>query len=125
MALGSVPEGSIPLHNEDADDEPRTPMTGRWTDDRAPLRTSSPESIPPSPEPPKWKGKGKAFNPPREGSPAVLGVTEMDIGGPSPDNENEPFETATQSLVPSTYPPATDEVIEEQKVNEVRCYPDN
>lgn len=117
MAHVSIPKGSVPLHNDSTDDEPRTPMTGRWTDDQAPLRTASPEFMPPSPIPPKWKGKGRAIDP---DGPAVLGVTEVDIGGVSPETENEPEGTPTEALVPSRYPPATDDFIEEQKVNEVR-----
>lgn len=118
MARVSPLKGPTLLLNDDTYDEPRTPMTGRWADDQAPLRTTSPETIAPSP-PSKRKGKERAIEPSYETSPAVLGVTEVDIGGASPGHEHEPEENQTEALVTASYPPATEEAIEEQKVNEV------
>lgn len=90
------------------DDEPATPMAteGQWVNDNhALLRTSSPELLTPTapsgPGAQKWKGKGRA---------------ELER------EAEEEEETQMESLVPAqSYPPASEEVVAEQRVNEV-CY---
>ena len=97
----------------------------------APLRTASPESLPPSPPPTSsknWKGKAKAVDfdltdqvPLQDITP--LGTTTNvapERGSPSAQYGSEP---AREALVPGgdvVYPPATENTIEERKVNEVR-----
>ncbi|KAF8320814.1 hypothetical protein DL93DRAFT_2073535 [Clavulina sp. PMI_390] len=119
--------------------DPVTPTTATgagWSED-APLRTASPDAISPvSPGPPstaaKWKGKGKAVD--RDyttGSasahgPAILSAMQGEGVTPGIDSENalarassaSPNEEAQHTLVPSRYPPASEEAIQEEKVNE-------
>jgi hypothetical protein len=116
MAQASVPPGSVPLPTEEFNDEPVTPTSARWTDDHAPLRTASPESLLPSP-PPKWKGKQREIIPVHYDQHVSSDVREVDLGRASP--EQEIHEAPTESLVSATYPPAAEEAVEERKVNEV------
>jgi hypothetical protein len=117
MAEAPVPLDSAPLPSDEFNEEPVTPASGRWTDDQAPLRTASPESLPPSP-PPKWKGKQREIVPTHDDQPVSSAVREVDLGRAS--LEQEIYEAPTESLVVSTYPPAAEEAVEERKVNEVR-----
>lgn len=124
MAQVSAPPGSVPLPSDEPNDDPFTPTSARWTDDRAPLRTTSPEPLQPSP-PPKWKGKQREILPTHDDEPVSSDVREVDLGRTSV--EQEIHEAPTESLVATTYPPAPEEAIEERKVNEVcswcsRCF---
>lgn len=112
-----MPPSSAPLPSDEFNDEPVTPTSVRWTDDQAPLRTASPEPLPPSP-PPKWKGKQREIVPTYDDQPVSSVVREVDLGRAS--LEQEIYEAPTESLVASTYPPAAEEAVEERKVNEVR-----
>lgn len=96
-------------------EEPETPATASWTDDRAPLRTTSPETIEPGPTSPRWKGKGRAIENGVGVGMSDGATAEVDSGRRAASQDD-----VKQELVSSTYPPATEEAVEEQKVNEVR-----
>lgn len=88
-------------------------MTASWTDVRAPLRTTSPETIEPSAPPSRWKGKGRAVD---DGSMNDAAATQVDLGQPQRSSTRD---DAEEELVSGTYPPASEAAAEEQKVNEV------